>query len=234
MTDPIERAEGTYLDTQMDAVIVAALGFYAAEHPRIAADVRQLAKDYAHALTNDTWLLETATPPKREEGEVPYWSYADAPLPDVVVPTPDDPKYTQVFDLMLTICEGLKSARDFEGTGDLNMAEGVWDEEINPKLDEVFKLLAPPPVVPPKQFHSGWNVPTFEPSFTCAGTWLECFTHLDTELKQRQADGPPYEQPAREAREELWSLADGERAGWARNGDEVFWIMELPGVSASA
>lgn len=143
MTDPIERAEGAYLDTQMDAIIVAALGFYASEHPRIADDVRQLAKDYARALTNDTWLLETATPPKREEGEVPYWSYADAPRPDVVVPTPDDSKYGQVFDLMLMICEGLKTARDFESTGDLNMAEGVWDEEINPKLDEVFKLLAP-------------------------------------------------------------------------------------------
>lgn len=70
-------------------------------------------------------------------------AWPDAPLPTVVVPAPDDPRYGQVFDLMLNICEGLKDARDFESTGDLNMAEGVWDEQINPKLDEVFKLLAP-------------------------------------------------------------------------------------------
>lgn len=70
-------------------------------------------------------------------------AWPDAPLPTVVVPAPDDPRYGQVFDLMLNICEGLKDARDFESTGDLNMAEGVWDEQINPKLDEVFALLAP-------------------------------------------------------------------------------------------
>lgn len=229
MTEPIERAEGAYLDSQMDAVIVAALGFYAAEHPRISDDMRTLAKDYAHALTNDTWLLETATPPKRAEGEVPYWSYADAPLPDVVVPTPDDPKYTQVFDLMLTICEGLKSARDFESTGDLNMAEGVWDEEINPKLDEVFKLLAPEPAPPPKQFHSGWNVPGYEAECTCAGTWLQAWEHLDEALKSLGDE-------THEARQALTSMAAyrPEQEGWVQHKGVIYWIAELPDGRASA
>ncbi len=97
--------------------------------------------DRLSEIANDL-LAELTVKPVRVPDEIAT-AWPDAPLPTVVVPAPDDPRYGQVFDLMLNICEGLKDARDFESTGDLNMAEGVWDEQINPKLDEVFKLLAP-------------------------------------------------------------------------------------------
>lgn len=97
--------------------------------------------DRLSEIANDL-LAELTVKPVRDPDEIAT-AWPDAPLPTGVVPAPDDPRYGQVFDLMLNICEGLKDARDFESTGDLNMAEGVWDEQINPKLDEVFKLLAP-------------------------------------------------------------------------------------------
>lgn len=97
--------------------------------------------DRLSEIANDL-LAELTVKPVRVPDEIAT-AWPDALLPTVVVPAPDDPRYGQVFDLMLNICEGLKDARDFESTGDLNMAEGVWDEQINPKLDEVFALLAP-------------------------------------------------------------------------------------------
>jgi hypothetical protein len=233
-----------YLDSEMEGLIIAGLRCLVGTwtDPSPTEDERAKIIDYIGALNSDTFLMETATP-----RPTPYTPLLNHPIcevpsvaaappmprpmpaaePEIVVPTPDDPKYTQIFDQMLNICEALRDARAYEAAGDLGAAEDTWDK-LNPRLDEVFKLLEPEPVVPPKQFHSGWNVPTFEPSVTCAGTWLECFKHLDAVLKERAEDGPPYDAEAQEAREYLWSLAADEKAGWTRNGDEVFWIMELP------
>lgn len=192
-----------------------------------------------HSVNAHGWIEFTTFPEGRFRIDLKQLDVENVRDPDMIRllepvehPTPDDPLYTQVYAAMFEVCENVRLSRRLEDSDRMGEAETLWEVCINPALDRTFKLLEPKPVVPPKQFHSGWNVPTFEPSVTCAGTWLQCFEHLDAELKQRQADGPPYEEEARRAREELWSLAVDEKAGWTRNGDDVFWIMELPGASA--
>lgn len=53
---------GNYLDPHLDALIAEALVRYG-EHRDVPAAKRDLALDYAYALNNDTWLLETAVGP---------------------------------------------------------------------------------------------------------------------------------------------------------------------------
>lgn len=59
-------AAGHYIQPELDRIITIALRNFAYDRAQ-QPDARQLADEFADALQNDTWLLQTATP-NPEEG----------------------------------------------------------------------------------------------------------------------------------------------------------------------
>lgn len=71
---PISR----YIDRDLETMIVRALRAYVSEFDGAAPDAEiEMARDYADALENDTYLLETTTPPDEVSTNITGFSVGD-------------------------------------------------------------------------------------------------------------------------------------------------------------